>query len=164
MEREKSSFLKKIGNKLFLWAIALIALPFIIIFSIFIGLINAMNFCNKLLRKIKIEEIIVPLILGITVFSITTLLNTSLAISLFWGIAAAYFLFVCSTERTMIEDTAFFVGAALLIGGIVGVIFFKKMFPFWPVIFYGAGLCLLSLLKNFINDGNTPDNYDHPYN
>ena len=156
--------MKKIGNKLFLWTIALIALPFIIIFSVFAGLINAMEFCNRILRQIKIEEIIVPLILGIAVFSVANLLNASLAISLFWGIAAAYFLFVCSTERTMIEDTAFFAGAVLLIGGIIGVIFFKKIFPFWPVMFYGAGLCILSLLKNFINDGNTSrDNYGYPY-
>jgi len=165
-EKEKNLFLKNLVNKLLLWIGILIALPFIIIFSIFAGLINAMEFCKKIFKQEQVEEIIMPLILGIVVFSIMTFLfNTSLAISVFWGIASAYFLFVCSTERAMIENTAFFVGVVLFIGSIIGVIFFKEMFPFLPVIFYGVGLSLLSLLKNFINDRNnrSQDNYNPPY-
>ena len=159
----KKNLISKAGKRALLWTIAAITIPFIIILAILAFIISKMLYYKMIVRST------VSIISGLAIFAILAfLLKVSLVTSIFWGIAAIHLLLICSIEHlgTKNEIIGIATGAASLVSGVIGIIFFNYLFFFIGLIIYGVVLILLTLLKDFMNDdsGQPEDSYEYPYN
>ena len=125
-----------------------------------------MNLKKSKLKEILLEKewgtgTLLPILLGVVVFSLISLFGGKTSYALFWGMFSTYMLFGAfisvSKSKGLFEKINIGLGVALVVAGILGLIFWSEVKIIGtPTLIIGiaiAVMAFLGLLSKWLGEG-----------